>query len=103
MRLKFLLKLIVATGLLLEGATAVEGHFQKVVLATNLVEPIQLSIAKDGRVYLGERHGAVKVWNPKNGATETIGKLEVFTGPEDGLLGVALDPGFLTNHWIYLF
>src|SRR4051812_12148194 len=103
MRLKFLLKLIVATGVLLEGATAVEGHFHKVVLATNLVEPIQLSIAKDGRVFFGERHGVVKIWNPQSAATETIGKLEVFTGPEDGLLGVALDPGFMTNHWIYLF
>jgi len=82
---------------------AAESHFQKVVLSTNLVEPIQLSIAQDGRVYFGERHGAVKVWNPANQNTTTIGQLEVFTGPEDGLLGLALDPGFLTNHWLYLF
>ncbi|HUS35986.1 MAG TPA: PQQ-dependent sugar dehydrogenase [Verrucomicrobiae bacterium] len=80
-----------------------EGRFEKIVLATNLVEPIQLSIAKDGRVFVGERHGAVKVWNPTSNSPETIGQLEVFTGPEDGLLGLALDPGFLTNHWIYLF
>ena len=78
-------------------------EFQKVTLATNLVEPIQLSIAKDGRVYFGERHGAVKVWTPKSGEVKTIGALEVFTGPEDGLLGLALDPGFLTNHWLYIF
>src|SRR5437763_198892 len=78
-------------------------HLQKTTLATNLFEPIQLSIAKDGRVFFGERHGAVKVWDPHNSSTETIGQLEVFTGPEDGLLGLALDPGFLTNHWIYLF
>jgi cytochrome c len=29
--------------------------------------------------------------------------LNVFTGPEDGLLGLALDPQFETNHWIYVF
>jgi cytochrome c len=80
-----------------------DGRFEKVVLATNLFEPIQLSIAKDGRVFFGERHGAIKVWNPESNATEEIGRLEVFTGPEDGLLGLALDPGFLTNHWIYVF
>ena len=79
------------------------GNFHKTILATNLVEPIQLSIAKDGRVYFGERHGAVKVWLPNNNETHTIGELKVFTGPEDGLLGLTLDPGFLTNRWLYIF
>lgn len=80
-----------------------DSHFRKVVLATNLFEPIQLSVAQDGRVFFGERHGAVKVWNPADESTTTMGQLEVFTGPEDGLLGLALDPGFQTNHWLYLF
>jgi cytochrome c len=74
-----------------------------VVLSTNLLEPIQLSIARNGNVYFGERHGAVKVWKPDTGTTVTIAQLSVFTGPEDGLLGLALDPGFLANHWLYLF
>jgi cytochrome c len=82
--------------------TAPASQFQITVLATNLDEPIQLSIASNGDVYFGERHGAVKVWKPQ-GETVTIGKLQVFTGPEDGLLGLALDPGFLTNHWLYIF
>lgn len=79
------------------------GHFEKVVLATNLYEPIQLSIARDGSVYFGERHGAVKVWEQATGQTRSLGQLNVFSGPEDGLLGLALDPGFHTNHWVYLF
>ncbi|HEY6227722.1 MAG TPA: PQQ-dependent sugar dehydrogenase [Verrucomicrobiae bacterium] len=94
---------LVVAGMLSASLFGAEGHFQKTVLVTNLVEPIQLSIAKDGRVFFGERQGAVKVWNPQNGATGTIGKLEVHPGPEDGLLGLALDPGFMTNHWIYIF
>lgn len=77
--------------------------FQKVVLSTHLSEPIQLSIARDGRVFMGERHGGLKVWRPNTKDTLTLGHLPVFTGPEDGLLGLALDPGFLTNHWLYLF
>lgn len=77
--------------------------FQKVVLATGLDEPIQLSVARDGRVFFGERHGGVKVWRPDRPGAQTLGRLEVFTGPEDGLLGMVLDPGFLTNHWLYLF
>ncbi len=78
-------------------------EFRKIVLATNLNEPIQLSIAPDGRVVFGERHGAVKCWNPNQPVVVEFGQLEVFTGPEDGLLGLALDPGFVTNGWLYLF
>src|SRR3954468_17087957 len=85
------------------GACPAEVHFHKVVLAANLVEPIQLSIAKDGRVFFGERGGAVKVWEPGSGETRLVGKLSVKPGPEDGLLGLALDPGFLSNGWVYVF
>ena len=79
------------------------GRFRAVVLATNLHEPIQLSIAGDGSVYLAERHGGLKVWKPDSASATEVGRLKVFTGGEDGLLGLALDPGFLTNHWLYLF
>ncbi len=82
------------------AAAAGNAHFRKVVLATNLDEPIQLSVAMDGRVYFGERHGAVKVWRPDTRETSAVGLLNVFNGPEDGLLGLALDPGFLTNRRI---
>src|ERR1043165_9563814 len=85
------------------GPVPDESHFRKAILATNLNEPIQLSLARDGRVYFGERHGAVKVWRPGTQETATVGRLDVFSGPEDGLLGLALDPGFLTNHWLYIF
>lgn len=91
------------TGILADGAERDFSHFNVAVLAANLNEPIQLSIAPDGKVYFGERHGAVKVWQPQAGKTETLGRLNVFVGPEDGLLGLALDPGFSTNHWLYLF
>ena len=80
-----------------------ESHFRKVILSTNLDEPIQLSVARNGRVYFGERRGAVKVWKPDTRETVTVGRLPVFSGPEDGLLGLVLDPGFLTNHWLYIF
>jgi cytochrome c len=79
------------------------GEFLKTILSTNLTEPIQLSIAKDGRVFFGERGGAVKVWEPGSNETRLVGKLDVKPGPEDGLLGLALDPGFLRNGWVYIF
>jgi cytochrome c len=64
---------------------------------------MNLSVAEDGKVYLVERLGGIKVWNPGSTAMHTITTLPVFKGAENGLLGVALDPHFSSNHWIYLF
>ncbi len=75
----------------------------RTVLATNLTEPIALDFAVDGRVVFAEHHGAVKIWNPGTGITTSVAALDVFTGPEDGILGLALDPGFATNGWIFLY
>lgn len=96
--------LAVLTALLFAvGGARGELRFQRTVLATNLQEPIALDLAMDGRVFFAERKGAVKVWQPDSGETSTIGTLQVFTGPEDGLLGLALHPGFATNGWIFLY
>lgn len=78
-------------------------RIRRTVLATDLHEPIALDVARDGTVYFAERRGAVKVYQPRTGETTTVGTLCVFTGPEDGLLGLALHPGFETNGWVFLF
>lgn len=88
---------------LLLASVRAEVRLQRTVLATNLHEPIALDLALDGRAFLGERRGAVKAWLPDSGETVTLGSLNVFTGPEDGLLGLALHPGFATNGWIFLY
>lgn len=94
---------IVSCFLALNLCALAETRFQKVILATDLFEPTQLSIANDGSVYFAERNGNLKVWNPNTGRTSNLGQLSVYPGPEDGLLGLALDPGFHTNRWLYLF
>lgn len=76
---------------------------RRVVLATGLHEPIHHAIAPDQRVFIAERRGTLKVWDPSTSQTTVCGNLKVFTGPEDGLLGMALDPGFSTNQWVYLY
>lgn len=80
-----------------------DGALRRTVLATNLHEPIALDLAIDGSVYIAERRGALKVYQSISNETITIGTLPVFTGPEDGLLGLALHPDFATNGWIFLF
>lgn len=76
---------------------------RRTVLATGLHEPIALDVASDGKVYIAERKGALKVWETNPAEAHQIGRLDVFAGPEDGILGLVLDPGFATNHWVYLY
>jgi cytochrome c len=87
-----------------------ETSFKRVVLAENpdkdpdgIVDPMELSVAKDGRVFFAERRGLVKYWSPETSEVHTVGQVPVFTGLEDGLLGMTLDPDFTDNGWIYLF
>ncbi|MEO3859371.1 ThuA domain-containing protein [Acrocarpospora sp. B8E8] len=78
------------------------GSFEKVTLDDNTSNPMMTDIAKDGRVFYIDRLGDVKIIKT-TGATVTAGHLNVFTANESGLLGLALDPDFDTNNWLYLF
>lgn len=74
------------------------------VLDTYMYEPMEMVIFKDGRVLYIERRGEVKLYDPATQKTKSIAKFEVsITGNyEDGMLGVALDPNYDQNHWIYI-
>jgi glucose/arabinose dehydrogenase len=93
------------------GAT-IDANWQKVELATNLNNPMSLEVAPDGRVFFVERGGtetdgtgrdALKIYDPATGTTSVAGRLSAYTGGEHGVLGLALDPAFETNRWIYIF
>jgi cytochrome c len=91
-----------------------DGAFHKVILDADqdingdgkiddsLIDPMELAVARDGRVFYAERAGIIKLWKPDSQTTTVIGKVPVFSGLEDGMLGIALDPNFLKNGWIYL-
>ena len=74
------------------------------VLDTYLYEPMEMVIFKDGRVLYLERRGDVKLYDPSVKKTKTIATFNVsITGNyEDGMLGIALDPNFDENHWVYI-
>ncbi|GGL21312.1 hypothetical protein Sme01_68940 [Sphaerisporangium melleum] len=78
------------------------GSFEKVTLDDNTANPMMLDVAKDGRVFYIDRNGDIKIIKT-TGATVTAGHLNVFTANESGLLGMALDPNFDTNNWLYAY
>lgn len=72
------------------------------ILAENLEKPRSIAVYGD-MVYVTERSGAVRV--VQNGTLleeplVTLRAADVFNG---GLLGIALDPDFATNHFLYVF
>lgn len=79
------------------------GNFQKVPLNTDVTQPMSLAVAGDGRVFFVERTGGIRIWQPATGATETGGAINVDTRGESGLQGIALDPGFAANGWLYAY
>jgi cytochrome c len=73
------------------------------VLASELTEPMELDMLPDGKIIFIERRGNIKLYNPNTGLVTIAHKLPVYSEQEDGLLGMALDPGYEQNHWIYLY
>ena len=70
--------LSVLCALSLVAAAAAENdtnEFRKVVLAHGLNDPMELQVAKDGRVLFIERGGAVKIWKPDTKSTVEVAKL----------------------------
>lgn len=78
-------------------------RFVKTVLADELTEPMQFGMLPGGKILLIERRGAIKLLDPATGLINVAYKLPVWSEEEDGLMGLAIDPKWEQNHWIYLY
>lgn len=78
--------------------------FTDAPLATGAVtSPTAMAFAPDGRLFVCQQNGQLRVI--KNGALLATPFLSVTVNSngERGLLGVAFDPGFATNHYVYVY
>jgi len=80
-----------------------ENRFTKVVLENYLDEPTELAVLPDGRVLFIERKGAVKIYKPSENKVKQVNFFKVNTTHEDGMIGLAADPNFAQNQWVYLY
>ncbi len=78
-------------------------RFFKETVASGFNQPVDLAQTPDGRIFVIEKGGVVKV--VQNGAvrSQPFTTLTVSRNGERGLLGIALDPSFSTNRFVYLF
>jgi len=71
-------------------------------VAENLEIPWEIAFAPDGRIFFTERVGNLRVIENGQLNPEPVTSIDVGSG-EGGLLGLALDPGFEQNHFLYLY
>lgn len=98
---------------LLSLAAAHAAPLQKQTIAGGFHDPMSITVAPDGDIYLVEREGKFLRIRPSTGGVFEVGNLTVSalrsTDPksnsavEDGLQGIALDPGFAKNQRVYLY
>lgn len=73
------------------------------LVLSNLSAPTGGAFLPDGRLLIIEQFsGRVQLWDGQS-APRTVGTVEVQTGNERGLLGVAVDPEFETSRRIYFY
>lgn len=71
------------------------------VVAENLEVPWAIDFAPDGRIFITERPGRIRIFNNGQVFPEPWMTLDVAAVGEGGLLGLALDPDFSHNRFIY--
>jgi glucose/arabinose dehydrogenase len=77
--------------------------YDETLYASGISEAVAMEFAPDGRLFVCEQAGNLRVI--KNGVllSAPFVTLDVNNASERGLLGVAFDPGFAANHYVYVY
>ncbi len=103
------LTLLAAVGTLLAFAIspaqgAVPNGFTQSRVASGLAGPTDMKFAPDGRLFVAEEAGKVRIVKPDGTLAPFLDiSSKVGIAGERGLLGIAFDPNFATNHFVYLY
>jgi len=85
------------------NAATVPSGFTDTIVASGLSNPTAMALAPDGRIFVCQQSGALRVI--KNGALLATPFLTVTVDSqgERGLLGIAFDPNFVSNQLVYVY
>lgn len=77
--------------------------FTDTVVAGGLTNPTAMDLAPDGRIFVAEQGGKLRVIKNGQLLTTAFVSLTVNSSGERGLLGVTFDPNFATNQFVYVY
>ena len=86
----------------LSGAALPAGFFETPI-ATGLSDPTAMAIAPDGRIFVCQQSGQLRVVRDGTLLPAPFVSLSVNFLGERGLLGVAVDPDFAANQYVYVY
>ncbi len=96
----FALSLFVASP---ADAAIITPGFQEEVVANGFILPTAMAFANDGTIFVAEKSGTVKrIVNGVRMLTPVITLTDVNTFGDRGLIGIAADPNFGVNGYLYL-
>lgn len=82
---------------------ASSGGFAGETVYDNIPQPIDFAFAPDGRVFVATLGGAVRIIEGGVLLGTPFYTVPANSNGERGLVGLAFDPNFATNHYVYLF
>jgi glucose/arabinose dehydrogenase len=82
--------------------TTLPPGFSMTTVTSDIGAATTMEFAPDGRLFVLEQAGNVELVR-SDGTTWTALHLDVDSQGERGLLGIAFDPAFETNHYVYLY
>lgn len=77
--------------------------FSENQLASALLRPTAMEFAPDGRLFVLQQAGAVRIIKDGSLLTDPFMDISVNAEGERGLLGLAFDPNFSTNNYLYVY
>lgn len=77
--------------------------FAQVPVASGISNPTVMAFAPDGRIFVAEQGGTLRVIKNNALLATPFIALTVNSSGERGLIGIALDPDFASNNYIYLY
>ncbi len=84
-------------------AASVPTGFVDELITGGLFNPTAMTIAPDGRIFVCEQTGTVRLIKNDTLQSTPVLNVSVDSTWERGLLGIALDPDFATNQYIYIY
>jgi glucose/arabinose dehydrogenase len=86
-------------------ATTLPSGFQEQIVFSGLTQPTDLEFSPDGRIFVAEKGGRIKVFDDLADTTPIL-FADLSTNVHDqwdrGLLGLALPPNFPASPWVYV-
>jgi glucose/arabinose dehydrogenase len=84
-------------------AVTTPSGIQQSIVANGFAPATSMALAPDGRIFYCYQHGSVRVIKNRIHLPTPFADVTSYSGGEAGVLGIAFDPGFQSNSFVYVY